>query len=191
MCRATHVADPSFRVAASQADETCEESGERAGARQAIIVHAQSEIAVRTRRVRREQAAVDVAHCFRVFGRAVGMAVLLALPRTIAECGRQPEVSSRPGRGMRASQRHAEQRVDALQREVGGVAGRCPPDVGARLKDDRRGIGRRARAQRREIGRGALEIAAIQLIEAGAQGRRALECQHDRRKRRHVSEVRR
>ena len=93
MRRAPHIADPPFRVAASQSDDAREKSGERAGARQPVVVHTQAEIAVRAGRVRREQAAVDVAHGLRVFGRAVTVAVLLALPRAIAECRRQPEVS--------------------------------------------------------------------------------------------------
>ena len=198
MRRATHVADSPFRVAASQADDAREETGERAGTRQAVVVHAQSEIAVSAGGVGGEQTAIDVAHRLRISGRGVAVAVLLALPRPIAECRSQPEVSRRPGRGTRAGQGYTEQRVDALQREVSGVEGGCPPDVRARLEHRRRGIGRRARGQRREVGCRAFEVTAIQRIETGAQGRqriggpktggrRALQREQDRRKHRHVS----
>jgi len=207
MRRVAHVADAPFRVAASQSDDAREESRERAGARQAVIVDAQSEITVGAGRVSCEQAAVDVTHRLRVFGRAVAVAVLLALPRPIPQRRREPEVSRRPGRRARSCHRHAKQRVDALQREISGVAGRGPPDVRARLEDDGAGIGGSARGERGEVGRGALKIAAVQRIETDSQGvhggrrserrpggkRRALHCQHDRREHRegHLSEVRR
>ena len=92
MRRAPQVANPPLRVPASQADDAREESRERAGAREAVVVHAQSEIAVRAGRIGREQTAVNVAHRFRVLGGAVGVAVLLAFPRAIAECRREPKI---------------------------------------------------------------------------------------------------
>jgi hypothetical protein len=207
MRRAPHVADPAFRVARAQADDPRKESRERAGTRQTVIVHAQSEITVGAGRVGCEQAAIDVAHGLRVFRRAVAVAVLLALPRAIPERRREPEVSRRPGRRARARHGHAEQRVDALQREIGGVTGRGPPDVCARLEDNGGRIGGSARGQRGEVGGGALEIAAVQRIETDPQrvhgvGRperrpwrrgHALQGQRDHREHRgrHLSEVRR
>jgi hypothetical protein len=109
MRRPTHVADPPLCIAAAQADDARKESREGAGAREAVVVHAQSEIAVRTGGVRREQPAVDVAHRLRVFGRAVAVPLLLALPRTIAERRREPEVARRARRRARARQRYTEQ----------------------------------------------------------------------------------
>jgi len=196
--RPAHVADAALRVAAAEADEAREESREGAGARQPVVVHTQTEITVRTGRIRREEAAVNVPHGLRIFRGGISMAVLLALPCAIAERRRQPEVAGCPGRRTRARQRHAEQRVDARQREVGGVAGRCPPDVCARLKDDRCRIARRARGQSREIRGGPLEVAAIERIEAGPQSlhaigrpKRALQDQHNRGEHRHLSAARR
>ncbi|HZE47363.1 MAG TPA: hypothetical protein VE087_10825 [Xanthobacteraceae bacterium] len=168
MRRPAHIADPPFRVAASQPDEAREKPGKRARARQSVVVDAQSQIAVSARRIRREQPAIDVAHRFRVFRRAEAVPMLLALAGPVAERRGQPEIRG-GARRAGARHRHAEQRVDALQREVGGIERRGPPDVGARLEDDRRGIGGFVSRQRREVGRRAFEISAIQRVETGAQ----------------------
>ncbi|PYP09931.1 MAG: hypothetical protein DMD59_07260 [Gemmatimonadetes bacterium] len=196
MRRPAHVANAALRVAASQTDEARDQPRQRARARQPVVVDAQSQIAVGARRIRGEQPAVDVAHRLRVLGRAVAVTMLLALARAIAERRGQPEIRG-GARGARPRHRHAEQRVDALQREVGGVLGRGPPDVGARLEDDRRRIGRFICGERGEVGGRTREVAPIQRIQPGTHGvqrirrpgdtRCALQGQHDRREHPHVS----
>ncbi len=86
--------------------------------------------------------------------------MLLALAGPVAERRGEPEIRA-GARHARARHRYAEQRVDALQREVGGVECRGPPDVGARLEDNRRGIGGFVGGQLREVGRCEFEISAI------------------------------
>lgn len=194
MRRAAHVANSPLRVPTPQADDSREEPGQRARTGEPVFVHAQSQIAVGARGIRREQPPVDVAHRFRVFGGAVGVPMLLTLARAIAQRGRQPEIH-RPGRVARARERQPQQGIDALQREVGGIERRGPPNVGTRLEDQGRGISRLARGQSGEIRGGALEAPAIQRVEARAQCAasriRALKHQYDRGEQLHVSGERR
>ena len=188
MRHATHVADPALGVAAPQSDEAGKEPRERAGTREPVIVNAEPEITVCAARVRGEQPPVDIAHCLRVFGRAERMAVFLPLPRAIAERRGAPELGARR---LRALQRQVEQRIDARQLELRRIEGRRPPDVGACLKHHRGGIGRIARGEVGEIGGGALEIPAIQRIQAGTQRRAALQQENEGEDHRHVSAERR
>ena len=193
MRRAPHVANPALGVAAAQTDQSREEARERARAREPVVVDAESQVAVGARRIGGKQPAVDVAHRFRVFGRAETVAVLLALARAIAERRRQPEIT-RAGR-ERAGARHreTEQRIDALQREVGRVERGCPPEIRAGLKDQRGGIRRMLGGESVEVRRGAGEIAAVQRIESRVQRPwRSLSEQHgDEKRRGHVSAARR
>jgi hypothetical protein len=156
-----HVADAALRVSASQPDEPGEETRQGARARQAVLVHAQPQIAVRARRIGGEQPAVDVAHRLRVPRGAVPVAVLLALPGAVAQRGRQPEVGRAVGGRVRPRQCDAQQRVDALELEVRGIARGRPPDIRARLKHDGRRISRIALGQCGEVRRRALEGTAI------------------------------
>jgi len=165
----THEPDAALGVAAAQADDAREEPGQRAGARQPVVVHAEAEITVGARRVRGEQAAIDIAHRLRIFRRAVSMPVLFALAGAITERRRQPEVVRVPRRPPRACQRDPEQRIDALQREIRRVLCLGPPDVGARLEDDGRGISGVARGEAGEILGRTREIAAVQRVESGTQ----------------------
>ena len=193
MRSAAHVADSPLRVATSQADDPREKSGQRARAGEAVVVHTQSQIAVCAGGIGGKQAPVDVAHRLRVFRGAVCVPVLLTLARAIAKSRRQPKIPSRSACGR---EREAEQGVDTLQCEAGGIERRGPPDVGTRLEDQRRGILRIALRQCREIGGGALEASAVQGVQPrpqrSAAGIRSLmEHQHNRGEQRHVSGGRR
>jgi len=197
---APHVADASFGVAAAEADDLREQPGQRARAREAVLVHAQSEVTVRAGGVGGEDAAVDVAHPLRILRGAERVAVLFALARPIAERGREPEFSPPPGlrRCPRARQRETEQRIDALQLEVGGIECRRPPDVRTRLEHDGRRIGRVSRGEAGEIRRGAREVSAVQRVETGPQvppldrgGGAPLQDEHGRGEQPHVSAARR
>jgi hypothetical protein len=163
---ATQVPNSSLGIAAPQADNARKKPSQRSRARETILVDAESEITVHARRIRGEEAAVDIAHRLRVFGGAEGMPVLLALPRPVTQSRRAPEVRRR-----RTRQGDSEERVDAPQLERGGIARGGPPDVSARLKHDGRWIARVARGERGEVRRGTLEIAAIQRVQAGTQRR--------------------
>ena len=190
---AAHVADAPLRIPASQADDACEEPGQRTRAGEPVLVHTQSQIAVSAGGVRGEQPPVDVAHRLRVFRGAVCVPVLLTLARAIAKSGRQPKIIACP---VRAREREAEQGVDTLQLEAGGIERRGPPDVGTRLEDQRRGIIRITRGQCREIGGGALEASAVQRIQPRPQRSTAgirplMQHQHDRGEQLHVSGERR
>ena len=103
---APHIADSALGVAAAQSDELRKKPRERAGAREPVVVDAEPEITVGAARVRGEQPAVDIAHRFRVFGRAERMSMLLPLARAIPERGGAPELGA--GR-LRAPQRDIEQ----------------------------------------------------------------------------------
>ena len=188
MRHAAHVADSAFGVAAPQSDEARKKPRERAGAREAVIVHAEPEIAVRAARVRGEQPPVDIAHRLRVFGRAECMSVFLPLARAVAERGSAPELGARR---LRASQRFAEQRIDPRQLEFRRIEGRRPPDIGACLKHHWGGIGRIARGEAGEVGGGALEIPAVQGVQPGTQRRAALQQENEGEDHRHVSAERR
>ena len=201
---APHVADASFGVAAAEADDLREQPGPRARAREAVLVHAQSEVTVRAGGVGGEDAAVDVAHPLRILRGAERVAVLFALARPIAQRGRQPKIRrpghpGRPGRIARAREREPQEGIDALQLEVGRIERRGPPDVGTRLEDEGRGITRMARGQGGEIRGGALEAPAIQRVEADSQrapagicyGRPLMKHQYDRGEQLHVSGERR
>jgi hypothetical protein len=185
---AAHVADPALGIAASQSDEARKKPRERPGAREPVIVDAEPEIAVRAARVRGKQPPIDIAHCLRVFGRTEGMSVLLPLSRAIAERGGAPELGACR---LCAPQRHAEQGIDARQLVRRRIEGGRPPDVGACLKHHWGGIGRVARGEVGEIGGGALEISAVQGVQAGTQRRAALQQENDGEDRRHVSAERR
>ncbi|MFN2572732.1 MAG: hypothetical protein ABR537_14170 [Gemmatimonadales bacterium] len=109
------VANAALRVAASQANEPREETRQRARPRQAVVVHAQPQIAIDAGGISREQAAIDVAHRLRVLRGAVAVAVLFALARAIAQRRRQPKIVgvTGPARSrVRTEQRGPEQRVD-------------------------------------------------------------------------------
>ena len=188
MGHAPQVADPALGIAAPQSDKARKKPRERSGAREPVIVDAEPEIAVGAARIRREQPPVNVAHRLGVFRRAERMPMLLALARAVPERGGAPELGARR---LRAAQRDAEQRIDARQLELRRIERRRPPDVGARLKDDRRGIGRVARGQVGEVADGALEITAVQGVQPGAQWRAALQQEHEGENHRHVSAERR
>lgn len=166
MRHAAHVANPARRVAAAQADEPREEARQRAGAREPVVVDAEPQIAIRAAGIRGEQAAIEVAHGFGVFGGAERMAVFLPLARAIPQRRGAPEFGA--GR-LRAPQREVEQGIDARQLECRGIARRRPPDVRACLKHHGRGIGRVACGEVREKGRRALEVPPVQRIEPRAQ----------------------
>ena len=185
MRHAPHVADPPLRVPTAQTDDAGKNPSQRAGAREPVVVDAEPQIAVRARGVGGEQAAVDVAHRLGLLGGAERMPVLFELPRAIAQRRRAPELLSRLG----AAQRDTQQRVDARQFELRRIERRRPPDVRARLKHDRGRIARIARGERRKVGRGALEIAAIERIQPRAQRRdgRALQQENEREQHLHVS----
>ena len=193
---AAHVADAPFGVAAAQPDDLCEQPGQRARARESILVYPQPEVTVRAGRVGVEDAAVDVAHCLRILGRAERVPMLLALARPIPErCG-EPEVRLR--RDARARQRESEQRIDALELEVGGIARGRPPDVRACLEHDGGRIGRVMRGEAGEVRRRLREVPPVQRVETGPQlaplGKRrgaTLEHQYRRGNQPHVSEERR
>ena len=188
MRHAPHVADPALGITASQSDEARKKPRERAGAREPVIVDAEPEIAVRAARVRGEQPPVDIAHRLRVFGGAERMSVLLPLARPITERRGAPELGARR---LGASERGGKQRIDACQLELRRIEGGRPPDVRARLKHYWRRIGRVARGEVGEMGRGALEITAVQGVQPGAQRRAALQQENEGEDHRHVSAERR
>src|SRR5439155_10960630 len=109
--------------------------GEGARARQAVLVYAQAQVAVRAARVGGQHSGVGVAHRFAVLGGAPRMPVEVALASAIPQRGGEPKVVSRAGgRGAGARDRKIEQRVDP-RGLVGVVLERGgPPDVGARLE---------------------------------------------------------
>jgi len=124
------------------------------------------------------------------------MSMLFALARSIAERGGEPEVRLR--RGPRARQRQAEQRIDALELEVRGIARGRPPDVRARLKHHGRRIGRMTGGEAGKERRGARELPAVQGVETrpqvrplGRSGGAALEHEHGCGQQPHVSGERR
>ena len=116
---AAHVLDPPPGIAAAEADDAREKARHRAGAREAVIVHAQPEIAVDARGVRGEETAIDVPHHLCVFGGGVAVAVLFPLTRAVPERGRQPEIARPTWERARPRHRQAKQRVDSLQGEIG------------------------------------------------------------------------
>jgi hypothetical protein len=197
--RTAQITNAALGIAAAQADESRHESRQRTRARQAVVVNPKPQITVAARRIRREQPAVNVPHRLGVARSAVRVAVLFALPRAVPECRRKPEVRRAARHCARARHGAREQRVDAAKLERGGIPRCGPPDVGARLKHERRGIEGIASRQRREVRRGAREITAVQRVEAGTQGRAivyggrsgALKHQQNRREVLHVSVVRR
>jgi len=196
---AAQVANAALGVATPQSDDARDKPRERARARQAVIVDPKSQIAVGTGGVGRQQAPIEVAHGLRVTRGAVPMPMIFALARAIAQRRRQPEVSGWP-RGARARHGDAQQRVDALQREIRRVFGLGPPDVRAGLEDHRRRVRGIACSQLGEVTRGGREIAAVQRVQSRAQrderigfrvgGNRALNEQHDDEQRLHVSAAR-
>ena len=122
--------------------------------------------------------------------------MLFALARPIAERGGKPEVRLR--RGPRARQREAEQRIDARELEVRGIARGRPPDVRARLEHNRRRISRMTGGEAGEVRRGAREVPAVQRIETrpqvpplGGSGGATLEHEHGCGEQPHVSGERR
>ena len=153
-----------------------------------------------------QHSPIDVAHRLRVFSRTIAVAMLLALARAITKRGREPELPRLAG-PARAGERDAQERVDTLELEVGGVLGGRPPDVRAGLEHEGRGIGGIARRQLGEIARGAAKIPAVERVQARAHrseglgvwsprvGRtgkreRALQHQHNRDEGLHVSGAR-
>src|SRR5437016_6405849 len=98
------------------------------------------------------------------------MAVQLALAGAVAERRADPE-AARGTRRLAAGARHfeVEQRVHASRLVAVVLEGGGPPDVGTRLENDGRGIGRVFRRQRGEARGRAGEVTAIQLVEAGPE----------------------
>ncbi len=96
------------------------------------------------------------------------MPVFFALARAIAEGGREPEISRLAG-PARARERGAQERIDALELEVGGVLGGRPPDVRAGLEHERRRIRGIARRQLSEVARGASKVPAVERVQSRAQ----------------------
>jgi len=118
VCGTPHVLDAAPRIAAAETDDAREEARDRAGAREAVVVHTQAEIAIDASRVCPEQTLINVSHDLGVFCGGVAVAVLLSLARAVAQRRRQPEVAG-PGRQCpRPRHRRAEQRVDLLQRKI-------------------------------------------------------------------------
>ena len=192
---AAHIANPALSVAAAETDQARDKARHGTRARETILVHAQTQITVRTRRVRRQYAPINIPHHLRVLGRAERMPVFFALPGAIAERRRLPEIGRRAYVARtRPRQRETEERIDALQLKSGGVARRGPPDVGSGLKDERRRIRDVPFRQSGKVRRRLLEIAIIQGVEPGAEvgacRQRALEHQHRNGEHGHLSAAR-
>src|SRR5437016_7013269 len=88
---ATQVADAELGAPRSEADELRHKARQRAGARQAVLVDAEPQVAIDARRIRPQHAAVRVAHRLAVFGRAPGVALDVEIGR--ASCRERVKIS--------------------------------------------------------------------------------------------------
>src|SRR5216117_2272821 len=88
---------------------------QRTGARQAVLVDAEPQVAVDAGRIRPQHAPVRVAHRLAVFRRAPGVALDVALARAVPERGGEPELTRGAGRLRGGTgDRDAQERVDSV-----------------------------------------------------------------------------
>src|SRR5437773_538608 len=161
---AAQIADAELGAPRPEADQLRHETREGAGPREAVLVDAEPQVAVDAGRVRLQHAPVGVPHRFAVFRGAPRVALQVALARAVAERGGEPELARGAG-GLRGRprERDAQQRVDAPRLVRVVLQRRRPPDVGARLEDQRRGVGWVVRGEGGEVRGGRGEAPAYRV----------------------------